>query len=133
MTSKSQSKEPATVPSHTSGDSGSHSTKKTRARKTTTGRGRIAKDAPYPLPEPMEDVALIAFQSETYSAIGKAIRAARLKRGLTMKMVYEATGIERTFYARLELGEVNVSLLFLRKIATVMRMTVHELMAQSGL
>jgi len=88
---------------------------------------------PIPLKEPLEGKALDAFQKQTLVAIGKSIRAARYDRDMTMKMVFEAAGLERAYYGRLELGQVNVSVVNLRKIAHAMDTTILLMLADSGI
>lgn len=90
-------------------------------------RGRPVKEAPFSLPEPLEDMDDENFTQRTNKAIGSTIRKIRLEKGLTLKMVYESAGLNRNYYGLLELGRVTVSVVNLAKIARAMRTTLKGL------
>jgi transcriptional regulator with XRE-family HTH domain len=52
-------------------------------------------------------------------------------RGLTQEELGEQCGLHRTFIGSVERGERNVAVLSLRKIATALRATPAELLAES--
>lgn len=92
-------------------------------------KGRPPKRRPFDLPMPLEDNEERQFSQLTLTAVGKAIRKARQEQTLTMKMVYESAGLDRTYYGLLELGKVSVSVVNLAKIARTLGMSLNRLMS----
>ena len=92
-------------------------------------KGRPSKIRPFDLPMPLEDSEEVLFSEATMKAVGKAIRKARQDRILTMKMVFESAGLDRTYYGLLELGKVSVSVVNLAKIARTLGMSLNQLMS----
>jgi transcriptional regulator with XRE-family HTH domain len=63
--------------------------------------------------------------------LGFRIRELRLARGLTQEQLGELCELHRTFIGSVERGERNVSILNLRLIAKVLRVTLAELLVDS--
>ena len=61
--------------------------------------------------------------------LGFRIRERRTARNLTQAALAEQCGLHRTFVGSVERGERNVAVLSLRKIATALRVTPAELLA----
>ena len=64
----------------------------------------------------------------SYTAIGRNIRAARSKAGLTQAQMAERLGISVLHYGRLERGNRNVSLDQLAAISIILQVPVVELL-----
>ena len=66
--------------------------------------------------------------------VGDRVRERRHALNLTQAALAEQCGLHRTFIGSVERGERNVALLSLRRIATALRVTPAELLAepQSG-
>ncbi|MDB5308537.1 MAG: transcriptional regulator, family [Gemmataceae bacterium] len=62
--------------------------------------------------------------------IGFRIRERRTAMNLTQAALAETCGLHRTFIGSVERGERNVAVLSLRKIATALRATPAELLAE---
>lgn len=63
--------------------------------------------------------------------VGFRVRERRTAMKLTQAQLAENCGLHRTFIGSVERGERNVALLSLRKIATALRVTPAELLAES--
>ena len=66
--------------------------------------------------------------SEYLELLGKNIRSARAKRGLTRKALAADSGVSERFLAQLETGSGNASVLVLRQIARALEMPVEALL-----
>ena len=64
--------------------------------------------------------------------LGTCICERRSALNLTQAQLAEVCGLHRTFIGSVERGERNVAILSLRKIATVLRATMAELLADPG-
>lgn len=64
--------------------------------------------------------------------LGYRIRERRLAQKLTQAQLAEKCGLHRTFVGSVERGERNVALLSLRRIATALRVTPAELLADAA-
>ena len=64
--------------------------------------------------------------------VGFRVRERRLAAGLTQAQLAAKCGLHRTFVGSVERGERNVALLSLRRIATALRVTPAELLADPG-
>jgi transcriptional regulator with XRE-family HTH domain len=62
--------------------------------------------------------------------LGDRIRERRTSRGLTQGQLGEHCGLHRTFIGSVERGERNLSILNLRLIARVLRVSLSELLAE---
>lgn len=59
--------------------------------------------------------------------VGKKIRSARLEKGLTMRAVADAIGMEENNYSRFEKGKTNPTLKSLFKICQVLEISLKDL------
>jgi transcriptional regulator with XRE-family HTH domain len=64
--------------------------------------------------------------------VGFRVRERRAAMKLTQAQLGENCGLHRTFIGSVERGERNVALLSLRKIASALRVTPAELLAEAG-
>lgn len=62
-------------------------------------------------------------------ALGQRLREQRQARGWTQDQLAEKCKLHRTFIGSVERGERNVSILNLRHIARVLRISLHDLLA----
>ena len=62
-------------------------------------------------------------------ALGQRLRELRQARGWTQDQLAEKCKLHRTFIGSVERGERNVSILNLRHIARVLRISLHDLLA----
>jgi XRE family aerobic/anaerobic benzoate catabolism transcriptional regulator len=62
-------------------------------------------------------------------ALGVRVREMRSRRGMTRKMVARESDVSERHLAQLELGEGNVSIVLLRRIATALNVSLEELFA----
>jgi len=60
--------------------------------------------------------------------LGERVRRQREERGLTQQQLGEQCRLHRTFIGSVERGERNVSVLNLRRIASILRTTPAELL-----
>jgi XRE family transcriptional regulator, aerobic/anaerobic benzoate catabolism transcriptional regulator len=60
-------------------------------------------------------------------SLGKRVRQARSRRGMTRKMVAREADVSERHLAQLEAGEGNVSIVLLRRIAAALNITLAEL------
>lgn len=98
-----------------------------KRKKNKSVRGRPVKEAPFSLPEPLDEADEERLVNSANKSIGQAIRLVRTEKGLTLKMVYESAGLDRAYYGNLELGKTGVSIANLAKIARAMRTTLKGL------
>jgi transcriptional regulator with XRE-family HTH domain len=59
--------------------------------------------------------------------VGKKIRSTRLEKGLTMRAVADAVGMEENNYSRFEKGRTNPTLKSLFKICQVLEINMKDL------
>lgn len=64
----------------------------------------------------------------TLVALGAAIRVARLERGISQEDLADRAGISRAHMSKIERGRTNPQLLSVLRVATVMKITVSELL-----
>lgn len=65
-------------------------------------------------------------ETEYLKRIGEKVRTARMKRGLTMKQVSEVICMRRPNLNYIELGQRNVHIITLQKIADALSMDVKD-------
>lgn len=65
-------------------------------------------------------------------AIGRAARLARTERGENQEGFAARAGIDRSYYAAIERGEVNVSVQTIVRIAAGLEVSASFLMARAG-
>lgn len=71
--------------------------------------------------------------SKQLVALGKAIRAFRLKNGLSQEALANEIGIDRSYMGGIERGEHNVAIINLSKIAKTLKIKASDLLAAAGL
>src|SRR5580692_13150648 len=64
--------------------------------------------------------------------LGLKVRELRNRRGMTRKMVAQESGVSERYLAQLELGDGNVSVVLLRRIATALNVSLTDLFAAEG-
>ena len=74
-----------------------------------------------------------AKKSPAAQALGKAIRAARIERGLAQEAFAAGIGLDRSYYGAIERGEFNITLDTLTKIAAGLHLRPSKLLHQAQL
>src|SRR5690606_20218695 len=64
--------------------------------------------------------------------LGRAVRAARAVRGMSRRLLAQASGLSERYIAQLESGRGNVSILLLRRISDAMGGKLEDLIASDG-
>src|SRR5271155_5971919 len=64
--------------------------------------------------------------------LGVRVRELRSRRGMTRKMVARESDVSERHLAQLELGDGNVSIVLLRRIATALNVSLAELFTAEG-
>jgi XRE family aerobic/anaerobic benzoate catabolism transcriptional regulator len=72
-------------------------------------------------------------ETEYLDRLGRRLRQARAKRGMTRKILAADSGVSERFLAQLEAGKGNPSLLVMRQIARAMNFPVDELIMDAPL
>lgn len=72
-------------------------------------------------------------KSAANQALGQAIRATRLERGLAQEALAARAGIDRSYFGAIERGEFNVTLDTIAKIATALATKPSQLLTRAGL
>ena len=80
---------------------------------------------PISSPRYAEDPALLA--------LGKAIRKARLERGVSQEELADRSSIDRSYMSSIERGMQNPGIISVLRIAHALEMTATELMAEAEL
>ena len=65
-------------------------------------------------------------------ALGVRVRELRSRRGMTRKMMAQESDVSERHLAQLELGDGNVSIVLLRRIATALNVSLADLFAAEG-
>src|ERR1700752_1904843 len=71
----------------------------------------------------------LAPEADFLSTLGKRIREVRNRRGMTRKVIARDADVSERHLAQLEVGEGNVSIVILRRIARALKVSVAELFA----
>ena len=66
-------------------------------------------------------------QHQTLIQLGKAIRRARIERGIAQEKLALIAEVDRSYVGRVERGDNNIAILTLEKLAHAMEMTITEL------
>lgn len=66
-------------------------------------------------------------------ALGKAIRKARKRAGMSQEALSLGAEIDRSYLSGIERGEHNVAMMNIAKLAAVMGMNVSQLMIEAGM
>lgn len=69
--------------------------------------------------------------NEHSKAVSAQIRAERAAAGMTREQVYEAAGVSRSTYARIEKGAIVVDVAQLAEVAAVLGLTASEIMRRA--
>src|SRR5580698_7562930 len=64
--------------------------------------------------------------------LGRKVRQLRSRRGMTRKMMAQESDVSERHLAQLELGDGNVSIVLLRRIATALNVSLADLFAAEG-
>jgi XRE family transcriptional regulator, aerobic/anaerobic benzoate catabolism transcriptional regulator len=78
---------------------------------------------------PLPERALPASDADFLGLLGTRVRELRSLRGMTRKMVAREADVSERHLAQLELGDGNVSIVLLRRIATALNVSLAELFA----
>lgn len=70
--------------------------------------------------------------AEYLGVLGERVRAARVRRGMTRKILARDSGVSERYLAQLEAGHGNVSIALLRQIAMAMSMPLGELVREGA-
>jgi len=66
-------------------------------------------------------------------ALGAAIRAARLERGVSQEELADRAKLDRSYMSSIERGQQNPGIVLILRVATALDMTATELFAEAGL
>jgi transcriptional regulator with XRE-family HTH domain len=72
-------------------------------------------------------------QDPALVALGAAIRAARLERGISQEELAHRSAIDRSYMSSIERGSQNPGMVSIVRVARAMEMTVAELMIEARL
>ena len=72
-------------------------------------------------------------QHRALVALGRAIREARLAKGISQEQLALMAEVDRSYVGRVERGDNNAALLTLVRLASALDMTVSKLMSRAGL
>lgn len=72
-------------------------------------------------------------QHRTLAVLGKAIRQARLAKGLSQEKLALLAEVDRSYVGRIERGDNNAAVLTLARLATVLDVSLAKLMQKAGL
>ena len=74
-----------------------------------------------------------AAADETFlRALGERVRDARARRGMTRKILAQDSGVSERYLAQLEIGQANVSVLLLQRIANSLNLSPTEFLQQDS-
>src|SRR3990170_4620657 len=65
-------------------------------------------------------------------ALGERVRDARVRRGMTRRILARDSGVSERYLAQLESGQGNVSVLLLQRIAAALNLSLTELLQQGA-
>ena len=69
-------------------------------------------------------------QDPFLTQLGERVRAARARRGMSRKILSQASGVSERYLAQLETGKGNISIALLRKVADAMSVPVADLVRE---
>src|SRR5208282_6782347 len=79
---------------------------------------------PFPPSQPSDE--------EFLRVLGMRVRELRSRRGMTRKMMAQESDVSERHLAQLELGDGNVSIVLLRRIATALNVSLADLFTAEG-
>jgi XRE family aerobic/anaerobic benzoate catabolism transcriptional regulator len=68
--------------------------------------------------------------AEYLSLLGRRVRSARVRRGMTRKILARDSGVSERYLAQLEAGDGNISIALLRRVAEAMGLPLAELVRE---
>jgi len=80
----------------------------------------------------VEPIGLAASDPQFLLALGRRMRAARERDGLSRKALSKAAEVSERYLAALELGEGNASVILLRRVAAALGVHVTDLIEEAG-
>jgi XRE family aerobic/anaerobic benzoate catabolism transcriptional regulator len=72
------------------------------------------------------------FHADYLSLLGERVRAARVRRGMTRKILANDSGVSERYLAQLEAGQGNISIALLRQVAEAMSLPLGELVREGA-
>ena len=72
------------------------------------------------------------FHADYLSLLGERVRAARVRRGMTRKILAHDSGVSERYLAQLEAGQGNISIALLRQVAEAMSLPLGELVREGA-
>lgn len=72
-------------------------------------------------------------QHRTLVALGRAIREARLAKGISQEKLALMAEVDRSYVGRVERGDNNAAVLTLARLANALDMSIAKLMQRAGL
>jgi XRE family transcriptional regulator, aerobic/anaerobic benzoate catabolism transcriptional regulator len=82
----------------------------------------------YPVGNPRGDRQTIVDNEDTFLlTVGKTVRAARARRGMTRQQLADEAGISSRHLAQVETGEGNISIVLLRRITNALNIPLGEI------
>jgi XRE family aerobic/anaerobic benzoate catabolism transcriptional regulator len=72
------------------------------------------------------------FHADYLAVLGERVRAARVRRGMTRKILAHDSGVSERYLAQLEAGQGNISIALLRQVAEAMSLPLGELVREGA-
>ncbi len=72
------------------------------------------------------------FHAGYLAVLGERVRAARVRRGMTRKILAHDSGVSERYLAQLEAGQGNISIALLRQVADAMSLPLGELVREGA-
>ena len=72
------------------------------------------------------------FHADFLAVLGERVRAARVRRGMTRRILARDSGVSERYLAQLEAGQGNISIALLRQVAEAMSLPLGELVREGA-
>lgn len=72
------------------------------------------------------------YHADYLAVLGERVRAARVRRGMTRKILAHDSGVSERYLAQLEAGQGNISIALLRQVAEAMSLPLGELVREGA-
>jgi XRE family aerobic/anaerobic benzoate catabolism transcriptional regulator len=72
------------------------------------------------------------FHADYLARLGERVRAARVRRGMTRKLLARDSGVSERYLAQLEAGQGNISIALLRQVAEAMSLPLGDLVREGA-
>jgi XRE family aerobic/anaerobic benzoate catabolism transcriptional regulator len=72
------------------------------------------------------------FHADYLAVLGERVRAARVRRGMTRKILAHDSGVSERYLAQLEAGQGNISIALLRQVAEAMSLPLGDLVREGA-